>query len=137
MIHELTKLSRGEALLKLNQSDLDDDEISQLLQLCKADAAPVPNHWARRRHCFAVLYVLGASWTDIGRLYNIARQTVMDGARRSGELDRTPRLATKMTWERLSDYNAVYWNNVNQLSTMSLHDAAAWLAGNTETDDEQ
>lgn len=137
----ISKMPRDEARVYLERTPgLDEDEIKELLSITKASTVlqfQQSDYFYQRRKGMAAYWFLGASWSQIGELFQVSRQTVMDGAHKvmGGERNR---LATKCTYERLSEYNAQFWKSIadNQLDVVggTSREIATFLAIHTETD---
>lgn len=126
-------------LLKLEQFSPEERALLMTLNkhpvISKADVRL--GYYYKRRMCFAALWLLGASWGQIGALYEVSRQTVMDGGHKMME-GQTSRFAQKCSYERMSEYNAQFWMADNQgliPISMTAVDVARFLLTSTETDD--
>ena len=136
LVGRIAKLTQAEARAVLAEpGQFGEGEITDLLTLCKKSHAVISaerfSYYHKRRVCMASLWLLGGSWSQIGALYEVTRQTVQQVSGKLLSPDRT-RIASNCTHERLSEYNATFWQNSEELSQMSLVDAAAWLLTNTE-----
>ena len=142
LIGRIAKLPREEArYILLRMEAFSPDEVEELLQVCKVQPAATKqlDYFAKRRLCLAALWVLGGSWAQIGELYQVSRQTIMDGAHKvmGGRRDR---LATRCTYERMAEYHAEFWRQVAR-DQMNLVDATPWtlaedLVGTASDNDE-
>ncbi len=111
LIGRIAKMTVEEGRMFLANTDFEPAEVNELLTLCKKPQIgqiPQQDHYYQRRKIMATLWVLGCSWSQIGELYQISRQTVMDGAHKmmGGRRDRA---AQRCSYERMSEYSAQYW----------------------------
>lgn len=142
LIGEIARLSRTNARMVLESKGMfTPEEIEELLTVCKGQQTHKTqkvDYFYQRRKAMAAFWVLGCSWAQIGELFQVSRQTVMDGAHKvmGGRRDR---LATKCTYERLSEYNSYYWQ-VLAKSEINTLDLDVWELANiisqAETDHE-
>lgn len=142
LIGKITTLPYAQAerlLQRLEQ--FNPEEIAMLMTLSKQPVIEKADvrlgYFYRRRICFAALWILGGSWNQIGALYEISRQTVMDSAKRVMGGDRS-RIAQKISYERLSEFNAQFWTSDNDgLIPVSWSPVAVakYLLTHTESDD--
>lgn len=141
LIGRLAKLPREEARhVLLRSREYSEEEIEELLTVCKAlpQESKQIDYFADRRICLAILWILGGSWSQIGELYQVSRQTVMDGAHKVMK-GRRDRIAQRVTYERLSEFNAKFWKNQAEGTLPSSRDpwdVAHHIALTTERDDE-
>lgn len=141
LIGKIAKMPAQAARHHLEQMEVfTPDEITELLQVCKVQpvvTAKATDYFYARRRGMAALWMIGASWAQIGELYQVSRQTVMDGAHKVMGGERR-RLATRCTYERLSEYNARFWTIVGtkevDISELSILEIASFLSTTTEAD---
>ena len=142
LIGKITSLpyDQAEKLLVLSEK-FSPDEIAALMTLSKRPVIGKADvrlgYYYKRRMCFAALWLLGASWGQIGALYEVSRQTVMDGGHKM-LLGQTSRFASKVSYERMSEYNTRFWTADNEgliPTSWSAVEVGHFLLTSTETDD--
>lgn len=142
LIGKITTLPYDQAdKLLTNSKQFSPEEVSLLMTLSKQPVISKSDvrlgYYYKRRTCFAALWLLGASWGQIGALYEVSRQTVMDGGHKRME-GQTSRFAQKCSYEKMSEYNAQFWMADNKgliPISMTAVDVARFLLTSTETDD--
>lgn len=97
---------------------------------------------ALRRHCLAVMYVLGASWHDLGILFERSREAMRAAGRKGlseGKSTGNRYVGTdpnaKLRFEHMSHYMNAYRDNMETLLRLPVDDAAAWLHENVMLED--
>ena len=154
IIQRLRSMTKPQAATVLDAFDLDEETRERYMRVAAknlpehaAEAPPLntvtaSDYYLRMKHAdphrrgwWAAAFMLGASYRMLGKLHDVAHQTVKQSIDRVlSDDDKAHRLGFMLEPERISEYHVAYYKNVQMLSVLPPARAAQWLKENVTPD---
>lgn len=125
------KMAEPEALKFLAQFNLSASEMTQAKQLVL-----VKDKHHDNRLWLSTAWLLGATFSQLAKDKGVTKQSVMNQVDKLIPVEerKNGRIAGAMSYEALSEYKVMFFENIDTLRELNPKEAASWLISHTSLD---